>query len=137
MKTCKRIFTILKRTGALKAFIAFIIMCAFASIIFKYSEPTIDTIWDGFWYCFVSSTTIGFGDFYANTVIGRIVTIIISISGMFVFAMMTGVIISYYNEYLHSRKNQTISMFLEKLENLPNLSKEELEEISKKVKKVK
>ena len=42
---------------------------------------------------------------------------------IFVFAMMTGVVVSYYMEYLSSKKEETISLFLEKLENLPKLSK--------------
>ena len=48
---------------------------------------------------------------------------------------MTGVVVSYYNEYLKDKQNETISRFLEKLENLPNLTKEELKDISEKVKK--
>ena len=49
---------------------------------------------------------------------------------------MTGVVVSYYMEYLNNRKEETVSVFLEKLENLENLSKKELKEISDKVKKI-
>ena len=137
MKPIKRILLVLKRTGALKIFSGFLVLCAIASIILKNVEPNINTIGDGIWYCFVASTTIGFGDIYATTTIGRIITICISTCGIFVFAMMTGVVVSYYTEYLNNRKDETISLFLEKLENLPNLSKKELEAISEKIKKIK
>lgn len=137
MKAFKRVWFVLKRTGALKTFLGFIIICIIASIILKYIEPGINTIGDGVWYCFVASTTIGFGDIYATTTLGRIITISVSICGIFVFAMMTGVVVSYYTEFLNSKKDETISLFLEKLENLPNLSKKELKEISDKVKKIK
>ena len=50
-------------------------------------------------------------------------------------AMVPGVVVSYYTEYLKSKENETISTFLEKLEHLPELSKEELTELSEKVKK--
>lgn len=60
----------------------------------------------------------------------------VSLCGIFVFAMMTGVAVSYYMEYLNNRKEETVSGFLEKLENLHNLSKNELKEISDKVKKI-
>ena len=103
-------------------------------IILKYVEPDVHTIGDGMWYTFVASTTIGFGDIAATTFIGRIITIFVSLNGIIVFAMMTGVVVNYYNEYLNMKKEDTISKFLEKLEDLPNLSKKELESISNKVK---
>ena len=137
MKTFKRVWFILRKTGALNTFFGFIFICLLASIILKAVEPSIKTIGDGIWYCFVSSTTIGFGDLYAATTIGRIITIFVALCGIFVFAMMTGVVVSYYNEYLNNNKDESISLFLEKLENLPNLSKKELQEISNKVKKFK
>ena len=136
MKTVKRIYLVLNKTGALKIFLGFIIICILSSIIFMLVEPSINNIRDGIWYCFVASTTIGFGDIYAVTTIGRILTIFVSLCGIFVFAMMTGVVVSYYNEYLNIKQKESISLFLEKLEDLPNLSKKELEEISDKVKKI-
>ena len=52
-------------------------------------------------------------------------------------AAVTGVVVSYYTEYLKDRQDDSISIFLEKLENLENLPKEELRRISSKVKKIK
>ena len=60
----------------------------------------------------------------------------VSLCGIFIFAMMTGVAVSYYMEYLNNKKEETVSGFLEKLENLHNLSKNELKEITDKVKKI-
>ena len=136
MKAFKRVWFVLKKTGALKTFLGFISLCLVASILLKHIEPGIKTIGDGIWYCFVASTTIGFGDIYATTTLGRCITILVSLCGIFVFAMMTGVVVSYYMEYLNNRKEETVSVFLEKLENLENLSKRELKEISDKVKKI-
>ena len=41
------------------------------------------------WYCLISMTTVGFGDFTAFSVFGRILVIIISLNGVFILAMMT------------------------------------------------
>lgn len=136
MKAFKRVWFVLRKTGALKTFLGFISLCLVASILLKHIEPGIKTIGDGIWYCFVASTTIGFGDIYATTTLGRCITILVSLCGIFVFAMMTGVVVSYYMEYLNNRKEETVSVFLEKLENLENLSKRELKGISDKVKKI-
>lgn len=136
MKAFRRVWFVLGKTGALRTFLGFISLCLVASIILKHIEPGIKTIGDGIWYCFVASTTIGFGDIYATTTLGRCITILVSLCGIFVFAMMTGVVVSYYMEYLNNRREETISVFFEKLENLQNLSKNELKEISDKVKKL-
>ena len=137
MKVMNRIFMVLKKTGAIHGLSSFIVICFIASLLLMRFEPAIKTLGDGLWYCFVASTTIGFGDIYATTTMGRIITIFVSINGIFVFAMMTGVVVSYYMEFLHYKKEESISLLIEKLENLPNLSKEELTELSNKIKKIK
>ncbi|MBQ5347424.1 MAG: two pore domain potassium channel family protein [Ruminococcus sp.] len=134
MRPIKRMIRILNRTGAVKVFIAYIIVLCIGAVLVTLFEPGIRHIGDGFWFCFVSSTTIGFGDFYAVTVLGRIVIILITIFGILTVAVVPGVIVSYYTEYLHIKEKETVSTFLEKLEHLPELPKEELEELSKKVK---
>ena len=135
MKTMRRLFLIFKRTGAIKIFISFLILMLLASILLTIIEPNIKTIRDGLWYCYVASATIGFGDIYAETFIGRIITVVVSFTGIIITAILTGVIVSYYIEYLKDKQSETISTFLEKLEKLPTLSKNELEDISDKIKK--
>lgn len=137
MKNLKRLWFILKRTGTLKILLHFLVMSVVVAVILRYVEDDIQTVGDGLWYTFVAATTIGFGDFYATTLIGRVLTVFISFHGIVVFAMITGVVVNYYTEYLNHKKEETISLFLEKLEDLPDLSKTELKEISEQVKKIK
>ena len=132
-KLLRRLFKI---TGADKIFCSYLVFFILVAIVIVLVEPDINRLGDSIWYCFVASTTIGFGDIYATTTLGRCITILVSLCGIFVFAMMTGVVVSYYMEYLNNRKEETVSVFLEKLENLENLSKRELKEISDKVKKI-
>ena len=58
---------------------------------------------------------------------------IVEIYGIIMTAMIPGVVVSYYMEYLKIREKETVSIFLEKLERLPELSKEELEELSERI----
>lgn len=134
MLKIKRLHLILKRTGTQKLLFGFVLFIFLSSFLLLLFEPNIKHYGDALWYSFVSSTTIGFGDIYAVSLIGRIITVIISMYGILVTAIMTGVVVSYYNEYLQMKQNETISKFLEKLENLPSLSKEELERLSHKIK---
>lgn len=136
MLKLKRIMFILRKTGTIKIFTSFLIFLVFVAIVLRFIEPNIKTMLDSFWYCFISFTTIGFGDIVATTVIGKIITIILSLYGILVTAMITGTIVSYYTEYLNDKQRDTVSIFLEKLQNLPKLSKEELEDISEKIKKL-
>lgn len=134
MKKIKRGFNVLKYTGTLHMFISFLIFYCISSIILWLVEPSIKTIGDGFWYSYVASTTIGFGDLYAVTHIGRVMTILVSAYGIIVTAMIPGVVVSYYMEYMKIREQDTVSLFLEKLEHLPELSQEELVSLSERVK---
>lgn len=133
MKVWKRCYRILKRTGTLKIFMSFLLfLCADAAVL-TLVEPGIKTFGDGLWYCFVAATTIGFGDICAVTRVGRVLTVLVAMYGILMTAMVPGVVVSYYMEYLKVRERDTISLFLEKLERLPELSREELEELSQRV----
>lgn len=135
MKFWRRCYKILNRTGTIKIYMSFLVFMCVASIILVIVEPGIDSIGDGLWYCFVAATTIGFGDICVVTRIGRITTVLVGIYGILMTAMVPGVVVSYYMEYLKIMEKETISVFLEKLEQLPELSKEELEELSEKIRK--
>ena len=135
MKKLRRCIKILKYTGTLKMFFSFVIFLCLAAVVLMIVEPQIKTVGDGIWYCFVSATTIGFGDIYVTTRIGRAITILVALYGILMTAMVPGVVVSYYMEYIKIREKETISTFLEKLEKLPELSKEELLEVSEKIKK--
>lgn len=133
MKAWKRCYYVLKRTGTLKIFISFLMFLCGAAAVLTVLEPGINTLGDGLWYCFVASTTIGFGDICAVTRGGRIVTVLVAAYGILMTAMVPGVVVSYYMEYLKVREKETISVFLEKLEMLPELSEEELRELSRRI----
>ena len=93
-------------------------------------EPDITTFSDGLWYCFAASTTIGFGDIVAVTAVGRILTVILVLYGIFVIALIPGVVVNYFVEFNKIRYNESLLMFMDRLEHLDTLSKEELREIS-------
>lgn len=133
MKAWKRCYKVLRRTGTLKIFISFLLFLCAAAAALTVLEPDIGTFGDGLWYCFVAATTIGFGDICVTTGIGRIITVFVAMYGILMTAMVPGVVVSYYMEYLKIREKETISIFLEKLEQLPELSKEELEQLSQRV----
>lgn len=134
-KPIRRMIQIINRTGLTKVLIAYIITLFAGALLITIFEPGIKNYGDALWYCFASSTTTGYGDFAAVGIVGRTVTVLVTISGILTVAIIPGVIVSYYTEYLRIKEKETISTFLEDLENLSNLSKEQLDSLSERVKK--
>ena len=131
----KRFLFVMRKTGLTRMLLLYIVFYVISATIIFFVEPGIDKPADALWYTFVASSSIGFGDFCPVTHIGRIVTVFITVYEIVVAAMIPGVVVTFYAEYLKLRENETISTFLEKLEKLPELSKEELKEISERIKK--
>ena len=89
---------IILRTFALEILLGLAALIVGASLILMHVEPKISQFPDALWYCFAVVTTIGFGDFAAATPIGRVVTVILGIYGIIVVAVLTSIIVNYYNE---------------------------------------
>lgn len=134
MRKLKLLWKILKSVGAEKILIGFLGFVLIIAGVFTLIEPNMASYGDALWYCFAVVTTIGFGDIYAVTVIGRVLTIILSMYGILIIALIPGVFVSFYMEFLKIKADESMMDFLEKLERLEELPKEELIEISKKVK---
>ena len=135
MKKTRLIKIILKRTGALKFLTTYIIIFAGVSIGVWIVEPNIKTPIDSVWYCFSVATTIGFGDITAVTILGRAMSIFLSICSILIIAVVPGIITSYYIVSTKRKEQESIAKFLDDLEHLPELSKEDLQSLSEKVKK--
>ena len=133
MKQLHVLGIVLKRTGAVKIWLVFLIELFACAAIILLSEPQIHTYGDALWYCYAVVTTMGFGDVIAQTTITRIISVVLSVSAVIVIAIVTGVIVNFYNQMTDLRNKETISAFINKLERLPELSKEELEDMSRKV----
>lgn len=134
MKGLKRIGKLLVHTGTMKIAIMYLVVLCIGGVALRFIEPQVHGIFEGFYFCFVASTTIGFGDIVPVTALGRIITIIVTMFGVLTVAMVPGVVVAYYTEYLKIREKETVSTFLEQLEHLPDMSKEELAALSERVK---
>lgn len=137
MKKMRLFWSIVKRTGLNKCLIGFFVCFFLFSLILYLVDGNINSYPDALWYLFVSCTSIGFGDIVVSTVVGRILTVLITVYEIMLIAMMSGVVVSNYLEIVNIRKKESTTMFLDKLEHLTELSHDELAEIESKVKKIK
>lgn len=126
---------ILRETGAdviLLSFAAFMLICA---LLFWLCDPGIENLGAGIWYCFTVVSTIGFGDVVVKTNLSRILSMILSIYGVVVMAIFTGVIVNYFNQVVQQRQNRERNEIFDQFERLPELSREEVKKLSARVQK--
>lgn len=137
MKKWRLLWTVVKRSSADKIVYSFVINFFIVALLITLVEPTIHKYSDGIWYTFVSCSTIGFGDITVTTLWGRLLTAYIAIAEIMTVAVISGVVVSYYLEVIHRREQETVTLFLDKLEHLQELTPEELSALSKKIKEQK
>ncbi len=94
----KVLFKIILNTFALEILFGLLTMIVCFSLIFMKIEENITTFPEALWYCFAIVTTIGFGDIVALTPIGRVLSVILGLYGIVVVAVITSIVVNFYNE---------------------------------------
>ena len=112
---------IIKKSLVNEILLSLVILIILCSVYFTVVEPNITSYVDSLWYSFSVITTIGFGDVYVVTTFGRILSVILGISGIVVVALFTSFIVNFYNEMNKRREEK----------NMEKLVKKEVEEIEK------
>mgnify|MGYP000097246341 CR=1 FL=1 len=91
-----------KGTFASVALISFVIV-VFSSIAILNCETSPDsnikTASDALWWSFVTITTVGYGDFYPTTSIGRIIASTLITAGVGLFGTFTAYVASFFMQY--------------------------------------
>lgn len=133
-KRIRILWNILEHTGAnrlLYSYFLFIFVDAFLIMVF---EPTIKTYGAALWYCYAVISTAGFGDVIVTAPAAKILSVLLTVYSVILLAIVTGVIVSYYNQIIERRDKETLVAFLDRLENLEELSEEEMRTLSNQVK---
>lgn len=133
MKRFQVLRRVLRDTGANKIWTGFLIQFFLSAAVIWLREPGMHSYGDALWYCYAVVTTIGFGDVVAQSFLSRVLSVLLSVSAALVIALITGVVVNYYNQISAIRQKETLAAFVDKLEHLPELPPEELEQISLRV----
>ena len=133
MKRLRVLWNVVRITKADKVLYGFLAVLTAAALLLPPMEPGIASFGDALWYLYVSFTTIGFGDIVPVTAAGRLITVAVSLYGILIVALITGIVVGYYNELLKIRANNALDEFISELENLPDLSREQLLELAQRV----
>ena len=77
-----------------------------AIILFQVEPETFENFFDAVYWATITLMTVGYGDFYPVTNIGKAVAILSSFLGVAVFALPTGIITAGYLAELDHKKNK-------------------------------
>lgn len=72
-----------------------------ALVVFNVEPDTFDTFFDAIYWATVSLTTVGYGDIFAVSTAGKVITMISSIFGIAIVALPAGIITAGYMEELN------------------------------------
>ena len=78
-----------------------------ALIIFNVEPDSFNTFFEAVYWATVSLTTVGYGDIYPISTLGRIITMISSVFGIAIVALPAGIITAGYMEELSSRREKS------------------------------
>ena len=129
------IWPVIRAAGLVSWAIAFIVLFAIATFVVSAFEPAVGGVANAVWLMFQVVTTIGLGDFTCTSLVARIAVIVLSVYSVFFLALITGAVVSYCQERMRVRRDESVAHFLDQLEHLPDLSREELVDLSEKVKR--
>lgn len=82
--------------------IGYIFVCSL--IIFNVEPDSFNTFFDAIYWATISLTTVGYGDIYPITTLGRIITMVSSFMGIAIVALPAGIITAGYMKEIESDK---------------------------------
>lgn len=85
--------------------VAYILIAAL--VIFNVEPDSFNTFFDAVYWATVSLTTMGYGDIYPVTTIGRVVTMVSSVFGIAIIALPSGIITAGFMERLNKNDDNT------------------------------
>ena len=136
MKRLRILKGVLEKTRADRLIAGFVVFFLLDALLIMLVEPGISNYRDAIWYCYAVFSTVGFGDLVAVTIPGRVLTMLLTIYTILIVALVTGVVVAFYNDVVSMKYKASKAEVLDKLENLETLSKEELSELSEKIRKL-
>lgn len=79
------------------------------------SESNIKTASDALWWSFVTITTVGYGDFYPTTLLGRIIAAVLMTAGVGLFGTFTAYVASFFLQQEEKKEEKREEAILSEL----------------------
>ncbi len=106
--------------ATLFGFLMFVLLVA-SSAIYLFESPQaggrIEGFFESIYWALVTISTVGYGDITPHTVEGRLVTMVLIVSGLGVLSFFTSIIVSAFQEKMGEVRDRRVAMLLEKEKN--------------------
>ncbi|MDQ0229947.1 potassium channel family protein [Metabacillus malikii] len=80
-----------------RIFIVIVILLFFSATLMFWLEPNFETFEDALWWSVVTTTTVGYGDLYPETTVGRLIASFLMFVGIGLIGVVTGTVASYFS----------------------------------------
>jgi voltage-gated potassium channel len=114
IQTFERVFSRKKEELAMALFIIVILLVLSSSIMYiaeSGAQPDkFGSIPEAMWWGIITLATVGYGDVYPVTVLGKIMGGIVALLGVAVYALPTGILAAGFAEELYNKKDQKESI---------------------------
>ena len=97
---------IIRKTYAYQILFGMVLLMVAFSLLLTMLDPGFPDFFDALWFCFATVTTIGYGDVTAMTGMGRALSAILGVYGIVVVALITSIIVNFYNEMKAEGKDE-------------------------------
>ena len=116
------------RSALLTVLLLLVYVLEFGSIAVIQAErrnpaANIDTASDALWWSYVTITTVGFGDQYPTTALGRLVGIVVLTAGVGLFSVLTGFLANLFLAPRRARRNRAAAESGDRIGSLGELSR--------------
>ena len=98
---------IIRKTYAAEILLGMCLLIIAFSILLSMFDDGVKSFWEAMWFCFATVTTIGYGGVAVTSNLGRILGIILGIYGIVVVALVTSIIVNFYNEMTSDKADET------------------------------
>lgn len=129
----KLLRTVLVNSGLGHMSLLFAIAFVVCAVLLGIVDPGVGGLGNAIWCCFEAVTTIGFGDVPVKTLVGRVLIVVLSVVSIFFLAVLTATVVNYFSELMRARRDESVALFMGKLEHLEDLDRDELAELSARV----
>ena len=89
---------IIRKTYAAEILTGMLLLIIAFSFLLIILDENFHNYGDALWFCFATVTTIGYGDVTSASILGRILSVILGVYGIIVVALITSIIVNFYNE---------------------------------------
>ncbi|WP_260412610.1 potassium channel family protein [Alkalihalobacillus sp. TS-13] len=112
-----------------------VVALLFLSVIPMWVEPNFESFEDALWWSIVTLTTVGYGDLYPVTTVGRLIASFLMFVGIGLIGVITGMVASFFSNA--KELPEELRDVRESIDNYPSLTNGEIDLMIRKLESLK